>query len=1106
MPNVNIENDTKQLFVVLGMHRSGTSALAKALEVLGLSLGNELLPAGPGNDKGVWEDLKIVQINDRVLSLSNLKWDSIIVFPEELLTRDECKLIIDEAADLITARLETHINWGFKDPRTARLLPFWKQVFKKVGVKPNYIVSIRNPLEVALSLKARDNIELVKGQLLWLLHTLPNLELLEYERYIFINFAQILENPVLKLNQLAEYFSLSIKKNLAESYSNSFIDKNMRHHVKDLSKIEPSGELLPLVIEVYEMLAGLELNEYSISEMLEGNRYKDTVSEFNITLSIWQSEFLKREASIANDRKKLESKIEVLNQEVQHLNASLELSESFLKDLEHKNELMLRSTSWRITAPLRAIVSLLGVSRFRDSGKPGVVYTQIIRLDLIRRLSLRYIALNGGGLKGLRTLLNRVFILLKQFGFGGLKSQAQLYAKFSGELKSVEENDIWRSRSAEKANPVTMQKNIPCLVRQESETIDIVVCVHNALEDVKRCLKSVLEHSLPNYRIIIVDDGSDDATKEYLEHFSKVQGAILLRNDVANGYTLAANKGLRKSDAKYVILLNSDTIVTPHWLERMVSCANSDPKIGLVGPLSNTASWQSVPQIFDEDGDWAENTLPDGISVKDMGLMIARYSGVSYPSIHFLNGFCILIKREVLQSIGYFDEQTFARGYGEENDYCIRARKAGWQLALADDTYVYHAQSKSYSHERRQKLAEAAGIALAKKHGSEVIATGVDFCRNSLAIRSVRAKVKAMLENEKLITEGNLLWEGKRIGIFLPVTEVGGGANVVISEAIALQKIGIQVDILNHERYKEPFESSYADLPLRTRYFNSLKSFATIENQYDAVIATANTSVEWLEALSESPNTPVLGYYIQDYEPNFYERGSIGYKKAVNSYSAIKGMKLFTKTAWNAELLENETGKKAHIIGASVAYDLFSPCDNDEFEPVKIVAMIRPSTPRRAPENTMRLLQQVYQKYGDSINITLFGEHADHPIFSQYALKANVVGRLSIQGIAEVMSTADIFVDLSTFQAMGLTAMEAMASGTAVIVPVNGGATAYAINNENALVINTLNHNECYDALCKLISDRNLRIKFQRAGIESISKFGSVQCAFKIADFLFGRK
>ncbi len=212
---------------------------------------------------------------------------------------------------------------------------------------------------------------------------------------------------------------------------------------------------------------------------------------------------------------------------------------------------------------------------------------------------------------------------------------------------------------------------------QHTETVDVIVCVHNALDDVQRCLSSVFARTSPPYRLILVDDGSDDETAAYLRTIAETQTAILIRNDTARGYTCAANQGMREAKGTALVLLNSDTIVTSGWLDRMIRCASSSPRICAVGPLSNTASWQSIPNLLLENGDWHDNPLPDGISTEDMARMLARSVIPTHPRLPFLNGFCLLIKRRALKSLGLFDEKTFGAGYGEENDFALRATAAG---------------------------------------------------------------------------------------------------------------------------------------------------------------------------------------------------------------------------------------------------------------------------------------------------------------------------------------------------------------------------------------------------------------------------------------------
>ncbi len=327
--------------------------------------------------------------------------------------------------------------------------------------------------------------------------------------------------------------------------------------------------------------------------------------------------------------------------------------------------------------------------------------------------------------------------------------------------------------------------------------VDIVVCVHNALEDVRRCLASVEQHTAPPYRLILVDDGSAPPTRDFLAEFARNRDhVLLLRHETPLGYTRAANQGLRHTEAAFVLLLNSDTVVTPGWLDRMVACAESHPRIGLVGPLSNTASWQSVPRVSLGD-DWADNPLPDDLDLEAWAQAIGAQAPRLYPHMPFLNGFCLLIRREVLDQVGLFDETHFPQGYGEENDYALRARAAGWRLALADDAFVYHAQSRSYDHRRRRELSAHADRMLRQLHPPEAIDRGVAYCREGLVLEGIRARVAALPSRLERLHQGRQRFAGRRVLFLLPADAPGGGANVVITEARAMASMGVEVAIFN---------------------------------------------------------------------------------------------------------------------------------------------------------------------------------------------------------------------------------------------------------------------------------------------------------------------
>jgi tetratricopeptide (TPR) repeat protein len=272
--------------------------------------------------------------------------------------------------------------------------------------------------------------------------------------------------------------------------------------------------------------------------------------------------------------------------------------------------------------------------------------------------------------------------------------------------------------------------------------VDVVICVHNALDDVKACLESVLRYNTINYRVIVVDDGSNTETQQFLENWvTHIPLARLCRNQTALGYTKAANIGLSVSRGDYIVLLNSDTIVTSNWIDKLLECANSDEAIGIVGPLSNCASWQSVPELQDEKGNWKNNALPSGYSLEEWSQLIEIVSERSFPQVSFVNGFCYLIKREVIEAIGLLDEMHFPRGYGEENDFSLRAQAAGFKLAIADQAYVYHAKSKSFGVELRRELCQQGAVALKQKYEHVNIGALTKEMQYNQSLKSLRLKL-----------------------------------------------------------------------------------------------------------------------------------------------------------------------------------------------------------------------------------------------------------------------------------------------------------------------------------------------------------------------------
>jgi GT2 family glycosyltransferase len=271
--------------------------------------------------------------------------------------------------------------------------------------------------------------------------------------------------------------------------------------------------------------------------------------------------------------------------------------------------------------------------------------------------------------------------------------------------------------------------------------LDIVICVHNALDDVRLCLASVEAALKGRGKLILVDDASNRETAEFLAGYSAANGALLVRLDERSFYTVAANAGVRSGSERNVLLLNSDTVVPPGALDKLSDALDRDARLGIVGPLSNAASFQSVPSISGKGSQTAINSIPMGMSVADMDLFFERRWDGAVARTPLVHGFCFCAKREVFEKIGPFDEKNFPRGYGEENDFCFRATDAGFDLGVLTSTYVFHAKSRSYGAEERGHIMREAMAALVRKATRRRVERAVEAMRTQPALIAARKAV-----------------------------------------------------------------------------------------------------------------------------------------------------------------------------------------------------------------------------------------------------------------------------------------------------------------------------------------------------------------------------
>lgn len=274
---------------------------------------------------------------------------------------------------------------------------------------------------------------------------------------------------------------------------------------------------------------------------------------------------------------------------------------------------------------------------------------------------------------------------------------------------------------------------------------DVIVCVHNGGRDVETCLQSLVRHWEPARarKLILVDDCSGSEMARFLADFERDHGFVQrLRLERQHYYTRAANAGLAQSDARLRTLLNSDTVVTPGWIGRIQKVFALSPEIGIVGALSNAASTQSIPFVKSSATQTAINDLPPGVTIDDFAAFIARTGrGVQPPFTPLIHGFCMTVSAAVLDAIGVFDEELFPRGYGEENDFCFRAENAGFILAVAVDSFIYHVKSVSYPSAERETFMRDGMKNLVHRHGATRIRTAVAYMEEHPTLQIMRQAV-----------------------------------------------------------------------------------------------------------------------------------------------------------------------------------------------------------------------------------------------------------------------------------------------------------------------------------------------------------------------------
>jgi predicted HAD superfamily hydrolase/GT2 family glycosyltransferase len=343
----------------------------------------------------------------------------------------------------------------------------------------------------------------------------------------------------------------------------------------------------------------------------------------------------------------------------------------------------------------------------------------------------------------------------------------------------------------------SISRNVSAVVSRET---DILIPVYNGFEFLPSLFEQLKRNTTGKYRLIIVEDASpDERVKPFLESQKGIFGKIEIHYNETNlGFVRSVNKALSFA-TNDVVILNSDTALPNGWLERLLHPIWTNNEIASVTPMTNAGTIASFPNVLEDNAIFLE------MDVDKIDETFRKFSPDTYVEAPTGIGFCMAMSKKAIEKIGLFDQDAFGRGYGEENDWCMRALKTGFVNVISTALFVWHKHGGSFTSDEKKSLLEKNTTILLERHPEYLTEVKKHIERDPLA-------------DFRFYSFVDLCCKHAGTGLTMYIDhQIGGGANFYLQEKIKHELDVKPVAIISYNPESEQYQ-------LEVRYKSHLKT------------------------------------------------------------------------------------------------------------------------------------------------------------------------------------------------------------------------------------------------------------------------------------------